>query len=163
MVGPIYRRSLLLADLLIPVEAAVANYSKPLNGSSMRPRGRGLYLGTVLELRGTALVVFHFGQEEGSLGAFPSPIVAIAIRTATTVIRVASRRSQLDAVDQVRRSPLGSTAWSQRGLSGAGTPSCLQIARTKPGPISLCRGRADTSFCGPRHFACLVPPTARQP
>jgi hypothetical protein len=41
MVGPFYRRSLLLADLLIPVEAAVANYSKPLNGSSMRPRGRG--------------------------------------------------------------------------------------------------------------------------
>lgn len=50
-----------------------------------------------------------------------------------------------------------------RGFLGAGTPSCLQMVRTKPGPISLCRGSADTWSCGPRHFACLVPPTSWQP
>jgi hypothetical protein len=29
------------------------------------------------------------------------------------------------------------------GVLGAGTPSCLQIARVNPGPISRCRGSAD--------------------
>lgn len=34
----------------------------------------------------------------------------------------------------------------QRGFFGVGTPSCLQIARASPGPISLCRGSAETCF-----------------
>lgn len=32
----------------------------------------------------------------------------------------------------------------QRGLGDTGTSSCRQIARTRPGPISPCRGKADT-------------------
>ncbi len=33
----------------------------------------------------------------------------------------------------------------------------------QPGPISRCRGSADTCRCGPRHLACFAAPALRQP
>ena len=57
----------------------------------------------------------------------------------------------------------GGSTWSRsaaecyRGFCGTGTPSCLQIPRTRPGPISRCRGTKDRepvlefshASCGP--------------
>jgi hypothetical protein len=51
----------------------------------------------------------------------------------------------------------------QRMFGGMGTPSCWQIARVSPGPISLWRGIAEISPFGPRHLACFDPPISWQP
>src|SRR5205823_1289159 len=56
--------------------------------------------------------------------------------------------------------------WGDRRMAqGDGIASCRQIARTRLGPTSLCRGTV--AACRPsalRHFECLAPsPTLRTP
>ena len=108
-----------------------------------RREGRALALLMTRVSAATTCVVQCAGEHDQS----PSSVVALRSNSR----RLASRTSRCSD---------GMAQYVERlsAFHGCGMPSCRQIARTRPGPISLCRGTADARASSAlRHFVCFPP------